>query len=58
MGQHFYPCPICKAPQVVRAQAGEVVNVEACEACRQEYAAREYPAHELEGKEAKGKARA
>ena len=58
MGQHFYPCPICKAPQVVRAQAGQLVEVEACAACKQEYGAREYPAHEgHEGKEAKGKAR-
>jgi hypothetical protein len=55
MGQHFYPCPICKAPQQVRAQAGAIVEVEACAACKQEYATREYPAHE--GHEGKGKAR-
>jgi hypothetical protein len=55
MGTHYYPCPICQAPQQVKAQAGAIVNVEACEACKQEHATREYPARREEGQ---GKARA
>lgn len=35
MGIHEYPCPVCHHKQRIKAQPGEVVEVEACEACRQ-----------------------
>jgi len=41
MGTHWYQCPICRATQQVKAQAGEVVTVEACQGCRDELAARD-----------------
>jgi hypothetical protein len=35
MGIHEFPCPTCYSKQRVKAQAGEVVEIKDCDACRQ-----------------------
>jgi len=35
MGIHTYNCPTCQSAQRVKAEAGQVVEVEDCEACKQ-----------------------
>lgn len=35
MGIHTYNCPTCQSAQRIRAEAGQVVEIQDCEACRQ-----------------------
>ena len=35
MGIHTYPCPSCYSTQRVKAQPGEVVEIQDCPACAQ-----------------------
>lgn len=48
MGVHTYQCPRCKSIQKVRAEAGQVIEVQNCEACAEEERIAGLEDHELE----------